>query len=192
MNDVKSAVVKSLETKHLSALRGWFGSVASKELVACEAQARALSVEARTERLRVDPLKDLPLERMAVFEQMVWLTRSADIAVQTEINVAVAIHEGASSVQAIQPPLTGDAIRRALEARRTQNLLRITELVMRSNALVYAAVSTENLNAFVDFLKSDAARHLQQIIHQALEAAMLEAATEFGRQLPGTLDRANA
>jgi len=58
--------------------------------------------------------------------------------------------------------------------------------------VIYAELNTQDLATYVNFLKSDAGRHLNDLGQQAFTEAMAEAAAEAGRAMPATIrDDAN-
>ena len=181
-----------MQPEHLEALRVWFDSPLGNAVAHAEEESSsnaADSASALKEGLRV--LASTPRERRKLLEDLLAATHAAEGMVQLTISTTVAVQLGAASaVLGATVPLPERA-RAVLEAQRPQMLKEYTGLMLSSFARTYAALSSEQLGAYVAFVRSPAGAAFNDVSLEAMDAALSEAASEMGRSLPGTRDGSN-
>lgn len=182
-----------LNAAHVPALRRWYGSRTGKKVTGMEEAAAAAQTDLQEVAQRAAVLLSaMPPARRALLEELVVVTRSAESATQMTIDTALAAHLGMLSVTPNAPSDVADALRLALEAQRPQWLQAFAGLSLASMALAYVELPTSELSRYVGFLKSEPGRHFTSVGLKALGAALIDAAAELGRRLPGTLDGVNS
>jgi hypothetical protein len=82
-------------------------------------------------------------------------------------------------------------LRMQLEAQRPQMLKAFAVLSLAAFAKAYAPLPTDGLESYVAFIRSRPGRDFNTIGIEALDAALTEAAAEFGRLLQGAKDQSN-
>jgi hypothetical protein len=132
-------------------------------------------------------LVKLPSSRRALLDELVTASRSVEIMVQLTVNTAIAVHRGVASVLP-NMPAEGE-LRTALEAQRPQMLEGFAALMLASFAKTYASLPTPELAQYVTVLKSDAGSHFNDLVNRAVDAALVDASTEFGRSIPNLKDQ---
>jgi len=185
-------IAARMQPEHLEALRVWFDSPLGNAVAHAEEESSsnaADSASALKEGLRV--LASTPRERRKLLEDLLAATHAAEGMVQLTISTTVAVQLGAASaVLGATVPLPERA-RAVLEAQRPQMLKEYTGLMLSSFARTYAALSSEQLGAYVAFVRSPAGAAFNDVSLEAMDAALSEAASEMGRSLPGTRDGSN-
>ena len=185
-------VRRGLDAKHVPALRRWYATPNGKQITALEESAssdvrdpQALMAEG------VRLLDEMPTARRDLLSELVRVTRGAEAMVQLTINVTVATQRGASSVAPNLPGASEAQTRAMLDAQRPQMVQAYTAMLMASMAQTYAPLPTGTLAQYVEFVKSSAGQHFNDVAMKAFDAAMVEAATDLGRRLPTSKDQAN-
>lgn len=189
----RQVIAAGLDPAHLVALQAWYASPTGLGLRRVEeAAARNQDDSQRIVRTGIELLQRMAEDRRALLTEMVEVTQAAEAMVELVMGTTVAMVRGAASVAppGTPAPSTGE-LRRALEAQRPQMLQLYRMVMLASTAVTYGPVAVGELAAYVDFLRSDAGRHYNALVIQALVEAVSEASAEMGRRLPGAMDRAN-
>ena len=188
-----AVVSRSLNPRHVPELRAWFdtrvGQTITKLEEAASADDRSPDVIVRE---GIALLGDLSASRRAALEELVKVTQSAELMTRMNISGALAVQRGVSSVLPNGTGPTAAELQAALEAQRPQMLAAFTAISMASVVKTYDALPTADLERYVAFQKSEAGRNFHESGVLALEAALIDAAAEFGRGLPGTKAAANS
>lgn len=186
-------VASGTRAEHLPALRKWFDSPVGQAATRLEEAASATPTDPRAMLEQgVRLLNGMPAERRALLEQMVEATDAAEAMVRITIGTALAAHRGAASVAPDAPGMSAAQLRAALEAQRPQMLKAFGAMMLASFARIYEGLPTGELQQYVDFIRTPAGTHFNDVAMDALEAAVVDATAEMGRRLPGTRDGRNS
>lgn len=181
-----------INSKQVPALRHWFATKLGKAITAMEEAASADQTDPQAvARQGAALLSAMTPERRSLIQELVHVTRAAELLAQLSIDTAIAVHRGVLSVNPRAQGGSAAGMLRFLEAQKPQVQRSLTVLVLASSAMAYAPLPTADLAQYVTFLKSDAGRHFNDVSLKAFSSAMVEASAEFGRGLPGTQDRLN-
>lgn len=184
----RAAISTSLTKTHVEALQRWYDSESGRHISNLE---RAQPPQGRQAALRQGTvlLGEMSAARRRALAELVVVSRSAEMQTELIIGTALAVHEGTASVSpdAARPSL--EEIKEALDQRRQDMIRGFSASSLASFAVAYASLSAAELEAYVDFLKSDAGRHYHSVAMRAFGAAMLDAAAELGRAAPGSRDK---
>ncbi len=136
-------------------------------------------------------LRNMPRARREVFTEFIAVTRTAELLAELAIETTVASVQGLASATPDAQPVSPAELRQALDARKPQLEAAMAAQAMLAFARSYAALPTEDLKRYVQFMKTKAGRHFNATAFNAFMEALKEGATEFGRRLPGTKDESN-
>jgi hypothetical protein len=186
-----AAISRDLAMIHVAALRRWYDgpsgrTIAKLELAQSKQDPRTTIEQGAT------LLKTMPTSRRRILDEIVLVTRSAELMTELNIGAALAAHLVAASVSsssARRPSIS--ELKAAFDAQRQQLIRTFSSLSLASYAAAYASVPTAELEAYVDFLKSEAGRQFVAIGTRALSAVMFDAAAELARTVPGSKDKAH-
>ena len=182
-----------IDARQVTALRRWFDSPLGRAVTQLEEAASVDTAEPPALMQQGTALLEaMPAERRALLAELVQVSRTAEVATELTINTSLAAMRGLASVQPGTPPDAMERLSAALEGQRPQLMQSFTALSLAAFAKSYQALASPDLMRYVEFLKSAAGQHFSQVAARALEAAMVEASTDYGRRLPATRDGANA
>ena len=179
------ALSKAIDPAHVPALLAWLDSPLGRDIVKLEEAGAAETDPGVTLREGAVLLAAMPEERRAAFREMIVLSRAPEAITSISINTALAIQEGIASVTPGGPAPSRRELRAALEARRAQMLQAFASFSLAMFAKLYAPLSARQLGEYLAFLRSPAGQHFTEVGVRAVEQALLEAAVEFGRKVPG-------
>lgn len=184
-------MARELAPAHLAALSRWYDAPKGRAITALEQEfSRQADSRAFLER-GAALLGNMPASRRGVIDEIILATGAAELATELHIGTAIATRQGTASVSPDAPGPSASELKAALDGQR-QQLIRIYSALSRSQfAAGYSSLSTDDLKAYLEFLKSDAGRHYSAVSTRAYGAAMVKAANEFGRSLPGARDKAH-
>ena len=186
----RTAISKNLDKTHVEALRRWYDSGSGRHISSLERAQSAQDAQASLRRGTV-LLGEMSASRRRALEELVVVSRSAELQTELTIGTALAVHQGAASVtpESARPSL--GEIKATLDRQRHGMTRAFSALSLASFAVAYASLSAAELQAYVDFLKSEAGRHYNSVTMLAFGTAMLDAAAELGRAAPGSKDKAH-
>jgi hypothetical protein len=185
-----AALSRELVPDHVAALGRWYDGLSGKAMTRLEqAQSGRNSQAILDEGAAL--LRDMPSSRRRILDEVVLATRSAELMTEITIGATLAVHQGAASASPNAARLPPGELKAALDARRHQFMRNFTALSLAGFAATYSSVPDAELEKYVDFLKSEAGRHYIAVSGRALSAALVNAATDFGRTAPGYRNRAN-
>jgi hypothetical protein len=186
----RATISKNLDRTHVEALRRWYDSGSGRHISSLELVQSTQDGQGALRRGAV-LLGEMSGSRRRALEELVVVSRSAELQTELTIGTALAVHQGAASVspEAARPSL--GEIKATLDKQRHGMTRAFSALSLASFAVAYASLSPAELEAYVDFLKSDAGRHYNSVTMRAFGAAMLDAAAELGRAAPGSKDKAH-
>jgi hypothetical protein len=184
-----AAIARGLNARHVPELRRWYDTATGQTISKMEEAETADQSDPGTVIKEGEVLlAKLPTRRRTLLDELVTETEEAEMMTQSAVNIVLAIHKGARSVSPGLPGPSEDELRKTLEAQRNQIFQGFVALSLASSAKTYASLPTEELSQYVAFLKSEAGRHFSDLVNRAVDAALVDAATEFGRSLPSIKD----
>lgn len=185
-------VAKKLNARHVAALQRWYDSPIGQTITGLEEKSSADPADPQAQMQQgVALLKNSPPARRRMLEELLKESRAAEAAVQVTINTSLAAYRGVASVSPNAPGMSAAELKAALEAQRPQMMQGFSAMILAGFARAYEQLPTESLQSYVTFLRSEAGSHFNALGIEALDAALTEAAAEFGRRVPSTKDRAN-
>jgi hypothetical protein len=188
-----ASIVVNVKADHVPALKRWYSSPLGQRIAGLEEAAAATQTDPQAVvRQGMALLSAMDRPRRTLLEEIVVVTRSAETVVQITIDTTLAAQRGVLSVTPNAPRGSAQELKAALEAQRPQLLQLFSGFALASFAMAYETLSTAELAQYAEFLKSDPGRHFAEVGVKALSAALVEAAAELGRKLPGTSDKANS
>lgn len=186
----RSRLASGMDINDLPALEAWFDSTLGGQISRLE---EASAADQREPALQMQEgmalLQAQDATRRALLNEMVVVTRSAEMFANLATDVALSTH-GITSVigpQAQGPTLS--QLQAALQAQRPQMLQGYSALAAAGFARVYATLPTEELAQYLGFLKSDAGRRYTDIGMRAVGDALMDSSTALLRRLTGTQHR---
>lgn len=181
---------RQLDAARLPELRRWYDAPLGQRIVGLE---KALSSNADTRSIIEQGtalLRDMPPARARAVDETVAVTRAAEFGADIAIGSELAIRRAAVS-SSPSAAFSWAELKSVLEGQR-QQLTMVFAAMLRANfAVAYKSLATEDIRAYIDFLKSGAGRHHTEVVLDAMQAAMLDAADDLGRRLAGTKDKSN-
>lgn len=186
----RATISRNLDSTHVEALRRWYDGDGGRHISSLERVQSAQDAETTVRRGTV-LLGEMPASRRRTLEELVVVSRSAELQTELTIGTALAVHQSAASAspQTARPSL--GEIKATLDKQRHGMTRAFSALSLASFAVAYASLSAAELEAYLDFLKSDAGRHYNSVTMRAFGTAMLDAAAELGRAAPGAKDKAH-
>lgn len=186
----RARLASGMDASDLPALDTWFDSALGQKIRRLE-EAAAADPRAHTVQIQESMalLQSQDATRRALLDEMVVVTKSAEMFADLAIDMALSAHRVTSAIgpQAQGPTLS--QLQAALQAQRPQMLQAYTALAAASFASAYATLPTEELVQYLGFLKSDAGRRYTDIGARAVSDTLVDSSTELMRLLTGTQDR---
>ena len=181
----RALMAREIEARHVPALQRWFDTRLGQAISRME---EAASADDRMPEALIREgaalLAEASPARRALIEEQLRVTHTVELMTRMHISSVLAAQKGAASV-APKPGGPSEAeLRAQLEAERPKIQEVFGMLALAGAAKMYDPLPTDDLEKYVAFLKSEAGQHFNDVGVRALEAALTEAATEFGRGLP--------
>ncbi len=186
------AFARHLKAREVVELRAWYGSPVGQRITHLEetASKEAGDPQAFAQQGRVLLEKSSP-QRRRLLEDLTTETRAAEVLTNVTIHTATGVQRGLASVLPDMPARSVQELRAELEAQRPNMMKAFASLSLGGYAKVYASLPTEHLEQYLVFVRSPVGRVFHALATEAFNAAVTDAATEFGRRLPGTKDQSN-
>jgi hypothetical protein len=190
-NAAQSVIAKRTRERHVPALLAWYRSPAGSALTRLEEEAASLERDPQVA-MQEDSalLASLPARRQALLRQLAVVTRAGEALMTITLNTAVAVEAGLASALPDAPATSAADARQALERQRPQMMGALNAFAAASFARVYASAPDPHLAQYIAFLKSPAGIHFTDVGLRAIDAALVDAATELGRNIPASQGRA--
>lgn len=180
----RDALAQRVDAAQVPALQRWYDSELGQRVSALEARAASDARDPqevlREGRVLADALTP---QRRQLIDDFIAATRSADVMVSISVNTLMALQAGVGGVMPEAVGLEPNQMRAMLEAQRPEMLKNAAELSLAMYAKTYDSLPTADLASYVAFLQSREGRHFNDVGVEALDAALIEAATEFGREV---------
>ena len=181
-----------LDEARISPLTRWFDGPLGKKIAKLDIAASEDISDPREQISQgEDLLRSMPKARRAEIEAFVRASHVAELMAEMSIETSVAVVEGVASSAPGASRTPARDLRKMIQAQRPQMEAGLNAMSAAVYARAYNSLSIEEIKRYVRFLKSDAGRHLNAAGTKAVSAAMREGATELGRMLYRTKDKAN-
>ncbi|MEY2892019.1 MAG: hypothetical protein RJA98_1927 [Pseudomonadota bacterium] len=191
----RALVAQRLNPDDLAALNAWYDAPLGQQVNQMEVDAGAGSSEAQRARglAGADLFQTLAPPRKLLLRDMVIALRALDMNVSLVQASSWALYQGLRGSDANPPPgVPGeDEMRARLDAQRPGLRLAFAPLLLSGMAQTYAALSDDELQRYIDFLRSPSGRAYTDLQIQAVGTALVEGAAALGRGLRGVKDGAN-
>ena len=179
-------ISRSVDPTYLPALNSWFDSALGRNLVKLEEAANASNLDpAKVARDGNALLAAMAPAKRALLQEMSAVMRAPELVTTIMINTTLAIQQGIASVSPGAPGPSRQELRAMMEAQRPQMLQAFGVLILATFASTYTSISLDQMQQYLTFLKSPAGQHYAAVEVLAYEAALVEAATELGKTVPG-------
>lgn len=179
----RSVIAKQTMPSHVPKLLAWYRSPTGASLAKLEEEAASREQDAAAMREDSALLASLPAKRQALLRQIAEVTRSGEALTTIMINMTVAIQIGVASAMPNGPALGPDDLRKSLEQQRPQMMAAMDKLAIASYARTYQSTPDADLEKYIAFLRSRAGKHFMEVGVRAIDSALVDAATELGRNI---------
>ena len=181
----QSVIARRTNQGDVAALLAWYRSPTGKSLTKHEEDASADARDPNAAMAQDSAFfASLPAARQALVKQLVQVSRGGESLTTITINTAVAVQAGLASAMPNAPAVSAADMRAALEQQRPKMLSALSSVAAASYARTYANVPDADLSKYLAFLESSAGARFIEVALQALDAALVEGATELGRSIP--------
>jgi hypothetical protein len=189
---VLGSIGNGLQGGHVVVLLAWLDSPKGMAITRMEEQASTQSQDSG-QKLREGTalLQKLSAERRTLLEQVVKVTKAAEMTTSMVINSSIAVQAGQASVSRGAPGLSSRELRAELDKQRPQMQQGFSVMMLAYVAKTYATLSDADLQSYTTFLQSEPGQSFNELAMRAVDAALVEAATDFGRRIPATKDASN-
>jgi hypothetical protein len=185
-----AVIARDLQKAHLAALLQWYDGASGRRITRLEqAQATQHGQTALGGASRL--LQEMPSARRRTLEELVVVTRAAELQTELSIGTLLASQQAAASASPGAPHPSISDIKEALDKQRQGMTRMFSALSLATFAVTYSPLSAAELEGYVDFLKSEPGRHYNLVTMRAFGTAMLDAAAELGRTASGSKDQAH-
>lgn len=123
------------------------------------------------------------IRRKQQLMRLLEVTRSAELIVETQIQVAVGMVAGMRSGQPHAPGATAATLERELRRHKPQMVAASAGVAMALYAAIYATVSDAEIDQYLDFLGSNDGMRFHDAVFQSFVEITTRQATQYGREL---------
>jgi hypothetical protein len=187
---VDQGLEKLLTKEEKSFLLDHYASPLGKRITDLEIQASKAElqdeIQANAQKLMADPNN---ADRIALYGEIDKACGATSIAVEMAMNVALAMSIGLASAAEGPKEVDIESIRAELEKQRPALTQQITGDVLEAFAFAYKDLKTEELNSYLDFLKSPTARKFNVGTAKLISETLTTQSHELGRLLGQILAR---
>lgn len=187
----KRVLSESLSPSDLPTLRAWYRSPLGLSITRLEETA-ALDDRDPDLITREDAelLASLTATRRALIAELSIVTRAAESTTDTTIETSVAIETSAAAARPEVKHRSEREIRAALNSQRAAMLQTNEKAAQGSFARTYQSISDADFAKYIAFARTPAGRRYNDLTTRALNAAMVDAASQFGHGLLPAADGA--
>lgn len=180
--DFNAELARLLKPAAAQETLGWLDSELGKRLTALENGATELASDTEKMAAAQQLMERLPPRRVERYIALLKATGADASGAQMMLNNSLGMAVGAGATLGARPPEVAK-IRKELEV----NLPQLTEAIGNSYmvmfASVYESVAEADLDRYVAFAESPSGKAYHQAVTKALDTALVNAATELGRQI---------
>ena len=160
--------------------------ITEMEVAAAKPEAQA-ETQAYAQKLMADPSKHA--DRLALYQEIDKATGATTMVTEISMNVAVAMAIGMTSAMEGPKDLDTSAIRAKIEQQRFAISQQLASMTLASFAYAYRDLKTEDLNAYLAFLNSPAAKKFNTGVGKLLGESLTSQSEAFGKELARNLGR---
>jgi len=176
---LRSELAKRLTQKEIAAALAWLDSPVGRKLTALEEAASTPEAQQRIARVVRAGALDVAPGRAQTLHALIRATHAAEVGASLMIQSAIGIWEASGNST---PDFTA-ALRRELEARRSEIVAEMHQRSFGAFSVVYASASDAELAALLAFARSPAGAKYHSASASAFQSTLVQAA----RKLGGTL-----
>ena len=178
------AVAGALQPADVPPLLAWYDSALGHKVAGME-EASAAQVADPAERLRrgEQALRAASAGRKASLQAILTETRSVDIMADTVIESAIAVRQGAASVDGTATASAMADIKADLSARRPQLLARYSQMALPAYAFAYAELADDDLERYAGYLAGASAKAYNDAAVRGVARALTDSSVKLGRCL---------
>ena len=178
------AVAGALQPADVPPLLAWYDSALGHKVAGME-EASAAQVADPAERLRrgEQALRTASAGRKASLQAILTETRSVDIMADTVIESAIAVRQGAASVDGTATASAMADIKADLSARRPQLVARYSQMALPAYAFAYEGLADDDLERYADYLAGASAKAYNDATVRGVARALSDGSFKLGRCL---------
>ena len=179
---VEDALAAATDDEEVAVLTAFYSSDLGRRVVAAEISAASLQdeIEQRLDELLAKARKDP--RRLALYESIESATSSSVAAALTSESIMLSIAISISEANGVDPDdhqITDMKVRLALMHKDIVEAAR--QAILAGHELIYAGISTDDLVAYSNFLKSRPATRMNYVISGTLTGFFGDAVAEIGK-----------
>jgi hypothetical protein len=181
-----AAIVESLAPQHLPALNAWLDSERGQRVTAIEVAAMRQPPPPDPQQAMREAAalyQAASVERRALIDEHVRVTKAADLAHEAMVVTALAVARGVAAANPELPRPSLNELEGFLRAQKAQAMPTMGMVMTLSSARTYEALADADLKPYVEFLKTEPALAFNAVASQAMIRAIEAAGEEMGRNL---------
>jgi hypothetical protein len=187
---VAAEMVRTYDAAHIAAVLAWLRSPEGRKMTGLEIAAGGAEiqpqVDAYAETLETSPPKAERIEQIA---RMSRATESLEAGIEAITLLTLPLLYALNAISDPEHRATADAITEVLEQMRERLREPLAQQVMLRALYTYRSVGDTELERYVEFLESEAGRHLYAGYNLGLLGAMFAAGQELGDRLAEWAER---
>lgn len=179
---IRRELSQRVDPRHVAAMNDWHASPLGRRITAMEIAKSAERGGDDARRQEGDRrLAAATPRRRALLQAFQDASRNAEAAASSMLNLMIAMQIGVTRAMGGPelPPL--QAMCQQLEPQRQKMQAEMAPVALSLAAEMYAPLSDADLQAYVNFQKSEAGGHMTEVTLQVLDLAVAESAEEMGR-----------
>lgn len=178
------AVAGTLQPADVAPLLAWYDSPLGRKISAMEAASSAQMLDPQ-ERLQrgADALSNGNEARTASLQAILSETHSVDTMADTLIEMALAVQQGMTSLDAAASNASIAELKANLSSRRPQLIEHYTQIALPAYAFTYIGLDDDELHKYADHLGTPAARSFNDGSTRGIARALTAGSVKLGRCL---------
>ena len=178
------AVAGTLQPTDVAPLLAWYDSPLGRKISAMEAASGAQQLDPQ-ERLRrgAEALSNGKEARTASLQAILTETHSVDTMADTLIEMALAVQQGMTSLDAASSNASIAELKANLSSRRPQLIQHYTQIALPAYAFTYIGLDDDELHKYADYLGTPAARAFNDGSTRGVARALTAGSVKLGRCL---------
>lgn len=190
---VGATIAAGLRAEDVGALLAWYDSPLGKSITALEEKSTLEKTDSVTRLQKGSRLfASASPARQAVLRRLSEALNMAEITASLIINTTLGVQQGFAAAAPDRAGPSPAELRALLEAQRPQMEQQMEGMILAGFAASYERLSDVDIGRYADFAASPAGERFMTLSMEALDKAMVDGSTEFGRLLPGTRPAANS
>jgi hypothetical protein len=176
-----ASTAQSITPQNVAPLIRWYSGAAGKRIEAIEFE---VSKRDSSETLKQGAalLPTVPSKRLAVYKEIVELTRAVEFLTDLALNTGIAVGYGAAQASSdLVVPF--DAFRAEAKKQRSALLVAMNDVALAAFAATYQQATERDLDAYLNFLRTAAGKEFSAATLTAFERAFIQSAAALGKAL---------